>query len=66
MPDPSTTEIQSTSGRSRHHTAEFSLSLDMQSRHRWKDNIKIDIKKLGVKMWTAFIWIRIWTSGDIS
>jgi hypothetical protein len=31
-----------------------------KSRHRWEDNIKMVFKKLVVKLWTAFIWLRKW------
>jgi len=33
-------------------------------RHRWEDNIKVDLK-LCVRMWTGFIWLRIGCSGGI-
>jgi hypothetical protein len=31
-------------------------------RHRWVDNIKIDLRQDAV-IWTGLIWLRIWTSG---
>jgi len=30
-------------------------------RHRWEDNIKIDLRNVGV--WTGLIWFRIGTGG---
>jgi hypothetical protein len=33
-------------------------------RHRWDDNIKIDLKE-GVRVMTGFIWLRIWISGRL-
>jgi hypothetical protein len=32
-----------------------------RSRHRWADNIKIDLREIGFRMWIGFIWIRIGT-----
>jgi hypothetical protein len=32
-------------------------------RHRWDDNIKMDLKEGGWEVWTGFIWLRIGTSG---
>jgi hypothetical protein len=34
-------------------------------RHRWKNNIKVDLK-YGVKVWTGSIWLRIRTSGGLN
>jgi hypothetical protein len=34
-------------------------------RHIWEDNIKMNIKKWGVRLWTGFVWLRIGTSDDI-
>jgi hypothetical protein len=31
-------------------------------RLRWKHNIKIAFEKLGVRMWTGFMWFRVGTS----
>jgi len=32
----------------------------IRPRHRWEDNIKMDLKKVG---WSGFIWLRIGTGG---
>jgi hypothetical protein len=32
-------------------------------RHRWEDNIKMDLKEVGWRAWTEFIWLRIGASG---
>ena len=32
-------------------------------RHRWKDNINVDVKEMGGDAWTGFIWLRIGTGG---
>jgi hypothetical protein len=36
-------------------------------RHRWVDNIKIDIREIGWDgmVWTGSIWLRIGTSGGL-
>jgi hypothetical protein len=31
-------------------------------KYSWEDNIKMDIREIGGKVWTEFIWIRIGTS----
>jgi hypothetical protein len=33
--------------------------------HRWEDNIKVDLKETGWKMWTGFIWPRAQTNGGL-
>jgi hypothetical protein len=33
--------------------------------HRWKDNIKMDLWKLGGIVCTGFIWLRKGTSGRV-
>jgi hypothetical protein len=33
--------------------------------HRWEDNIKMDLKEIGGRIWTGFIWLRIGTSGRL-
>jgi hypothetical protein len=33
---------------------------------RWEDNIKTDINKQSVKMWTGFLWFRTAPSGELS
>ena len=32
-------------------------------RHRWEDNIKMDIPEVGWGAWTELIWLRIRTGG---
>jgi hypothetical protein len=34
-------------------------------RRRWEDNIKMDIREIGWKVWTEFIWLRIVTNGGL-
>ena len=34
-----------------------------RSRHRWEDNIKMDLKKWDVGVWTGSSWLRIGTGG---
>jgi hypothetical protein len=34
-------------------------------RRRWKDNIKIDLREVGLGVWTGSIWLRIWTGGGL-
>jgi hypothetical protein len=29
--------------------------------HRWEDNIRMDVRDNGDKLWTGFVWIRIGT-----
>ena len=32
-------------------------------RHRWEDNIKVDLQEVGGGAWTGLIWLRIGTGG---
>ena len=32
-------------------------------RHRWEDNIKMDLQQVGWGAWTELIWLRIGTGG---
>ena len=32
-------------------------------RHRWEDNNKMDLRKVGWGTWTRLIWLRIGTGG---
>jgi hypothetical protein len=32
-------------------------------RHRWEDNIKMDLQEVGWGAWTGLIWLRIGTGG---
>jgi hypothetical protein len=34
-------------------------------RHRWEDNIKMDLQEVGWGNWTGLIWRRIWTGGGL-
>jgi hypothetical protein len=34
-------------------------------RGRWEDNIGIDLREVGGKVWTGFIWLRIGTSDGL-
>jgi hypothetical protein len=34
-------------------------------RRRWEDNIGMDLREVGGKVWTGFIWLRIGTSGGL-
>jgi len=38
-------------------------SLLGRPRHRWDDNIKIDLEELGWEVWTGSSWLRIGKSG---
>jgi hypothetical protein len=35
-------------------------------RHRWEDNIKMDLREMGERVWSGFIWLRIGTTGGPS
>jgi hypothetical protein len=32
-------------------------------RHRWEDNIKMDLQEVGCGVWTGSSWLRIGTDG---
>ena len=32
-------------------------------RHRWEDNIKMDLQEVGGGVWTGWSWLRIGTGG---
>jgi hypothetical protein len=34
-------------------------------RHRWEDNIKMDLREVGWGAWTGSIWLRIGTGGGV-
>jgi hypothetical protein len=35
-------------------------------RHRWIDNIKMDLLEIGVNVvWTGLVWLRIGTGGEL-
>jgi hypothetical protein len=34
-----------------------------RTRQRWEDNIRIDLREIGGKVWIEFIWLRIMING---
>jgi hypothetical protein len=34
-------------------------------RCKWEDNIKMDLREIGLGMWIGFIWLRIGTRGGL-
>jgi hypothetical protein len=34
-------------------------------KRRLEDNIKVNLKEIGVRMWTGFIWLRTGSSGEL-
>jgi hypothetical protein len=34
-----------------------------RQRHRWEDNIKVDLQEVDVVAWTGLSWLRIGTGG---
>jgi hypothetical protein len=34
-------------------------------RHRWEDNIRMDLQGVGWRAWTGLIWLRIGTGGGL-
>jgi hypothetical protein len=34
-------------------------------RHRWEDNIKMDLQEVGWEAWTGLSWLRIGTGGGL-
>jgi Cu2+-containing amine oxidase len=32
-------------------------------RHRWEENIKMDLQEVGWGSWTGLIWLRRWAGG---
>jgi hypothetical protein len=34
-------------------------------RHRWDDDFRKDVREIGGKLWTGFIWLRIGISGVV-
>jgi hypothetical protein len=34
-------------------------------RHRWEDNMRIDLQEVGRGIWTGLIWLRIETGGGL-
>lgn len=33
-------------------------------RHRWEDNVEMELKDVGCRVWTEFIWLKIGTNGS--
>jgi hypothetical protein len=33
--------------------------------HRWEDNIRMDLRKFGWRVWTGCIWLKTGTSGGL-
>jgi len=36
-----------------------------RSRRRWENNIKMDLKIIGLVVWAGFIWFRIGANGGL-
>jgi hypothetical protein len=34
-------------------------------RHKWEDNIEMDVKEISGSVWTGLIWLRIMTCGRL-
>ena len=34
-------------------------------RHRWEDDIKMDLKEIEWEVWTGLLWLRIWIGGGL-
>jgi hypothetical protein len=34
-------------------------------KRRWKDNIKIVIRRIGREVWTELVWLRVGTGGGL-
>jgi hypothetical protein len=54
----------STNGRHKKYIQNLSKNLRGKKplgrpEYRWKNNIKMNLKKHGMKMWTGFIWLKI-------
>jgi hypothetical protein len=40
--------------------SEWKIGLPLgRPRCRWEDNIKIDLKKYGVRVWSGLVWLKI-------
>jgi hypothetical protein len=37
----------------------------VRPRRRWEDNIKMDLREIGLGMWIGFIGLRIGTGGEL-
>jgi hypothetical protein len=36
---------------------------EKRPRHRWEDNIKMELREVGCGVWTGLSWLRIGTGG---
>jgi hypothetical protein len=34
-------------------------------RREWENNIRMELREYGMKMWNGFVWIRVATSGGL-
>jgi hypothetical protein len=34
-------------------------------RCRWEDDIRMDLREVGWKVWNGFLWLQIWISGRL-
>jgi hypothetical protein len=46
------------------HMNSFLKGLLRRTRSRWEDNIKMDIKEIGIKNWNWAYWLRIGITGE--
>ena len=37
----------------------------VRPRHRWENNVKMDLQELGWVVWTGLIWLRTGTGGGL-
>lgn len=37
----------------------------VKRKHRWDDNIKVDVREIGGRLWNGLTWLRIATSGRL-
>jgi hypothetical protein len=35
------------------------------SRHKWEDNVRMDLREIGEKVWNGYVWFRIESSGEL-
>jgi hypothetical protein len=34
-------------------------------KHRWIDNVKVNLLEIGLVVWTTLVWVRIGTGGEL-
>jgi hypothetical protein len=34
-------------------------------KYRWEDGIRMDLREIGLEVWSGFYWLRIGTSGRL-